>query len=342
MSQTQTNELLLQVKKIKKYFPVRRGVLKRIVGWVQAVEDVSFLIRKGETLGLVGESGCGKTTVLRTIVQAIKPTSGEILFERNGNFVDIAQIEEKGLEEVRKEIRMVFQDPESSLNPRMTLRDIIGEPLVINKVVKSRKALNKAVCDLMVKVDLNPDYLERYPYAFSGGQRQRVGIARALALNPRLLLADEPTSALDVSVQAQILNLLLKLQGDMNLSILFVTHDLSVVRHISDRIVVMYLGQIVEIAETRKIFARPRHPYTQALFSAVPQPNPHKRLHRIMLKGDIPDIVVRPSGCAFHPRCQYAQSICQEKQPQLVSLEGSHHKVACHFAKNLKLKSEAE
>lgn len=342
MSQTQTNKFLLQVKGLKVYFPIRRGVLKRVVGWVHAVEDVSFTIRQGETLGLVGESGCGKTTILRTIVRCIEPTGGEVLYAKNGSFVDIAKLEKEELRDMRKEIRMVFQDPESSLNPRMTLRDIIAEPLLINKMVKSRKALNKAVGDLMVKVDLNPEYLERYPYAFSGGQRQRIGIARALGLNPGLLLADEPTSALDVSVQAQILNLLMKLQKDMNLSILFVTHDLSVVRHVSDRIAVMYLGQIVEIAKTKEIFTRPYHPYTEALFSAIPQPNPHKRLDRIMLKGDIPDVAVRPPGCSFHPRCQYAQSICKESQPQLVALGKNNHKVACHFAKDLKLKGEAE
>ena len=333
MVQTQMSEIILQVEGLKKYFPIRRGVLRRVVGWVHAVEGISFSIRKGQTLGLVGESGCGKTTVLRTIVRGIDPTDGKILFRKNGKFIDIAQMKKEELSEIRKETRMIFQDPESSLNPRMTLRNIIGEPLVINKVVKSKKALNRAVQELMMSVGLNPEYLERYPYAFSGGQRQRIGIARALALHPKLLLADEPTSALDVSVQAQILNLLLKLQKDMNLSILFVTHDLSVVQHISDKVAVMYLGQVVEIAETREIFARPCHPYTEALFSAIPQPDPHKRLHRIMLKGDVPDIAARPSGCAFHPRCQYAQSICQEKQPQLSSLKGSYHQIACHYPK---------
>ncbi len=339
MSQIQTNKTLLEVKDLKKYFPIRKGVLKRVVGWVPAVDGISFTLSKGETLGMIGESGCGKTTAIRAIIRAIEPTSGNVLFERDGNLVDITKLGKDKLREVWQEIRMIFQDPESSLNPRMTVRDIIAEPLIINKMVKGgKKAIEKVLQDLMVMVEMDPDYLGRYPYAFSGGQRQRIGLARALALNPKLIFLDEPTSALDVSVQAQILNLLLGMQKKKNLSFIFVTHDLSVARHVSDKLAVMYLGQFVEIGKTKEIFVRPSHPYTQALLSAIP--DPHQPFHQIILKGEIPDPANRPSGCPFHPRCLYAQAICQKDIPKLALIEGSDHKVACHFTGNLKLKSD--
>ncbi len=328
MSQTQTDKTLLEVKDLKKYFSIRRGIFKRVVGWVPAVDGISFTLSKGETLGMIGESGCGKTTAIRAIIHAIEPTSGKVLFERDGNLVDITKMEKEELREVWQKIRMIFQDPESSLNPRMTVRQIIAEPLVVNKVVRGR-AMEKVLQDLMLMVEMDPDYLGRYPYAFSGGQRQRIGLARALALKPRLILLDEPTSALDVSVQAQILNLLLRMQKEKNLSFIFVTHDLSVARHVSDKLVVMYLGQFVEIGKTKELFAKPFHPYTQALLSAIP--DPHQPFHRIMLRGEIPDPANRPSGCPFHPRCLYAKPICQKDVPKLVLIEGSDHKVACHF-----------
>lgn len=341
MSQIQTNNTLLEVKDLKKYFPIRKGVFKRVVGWVPAVDGISFTLSKGETLGMIGESGCGKTTAIRAIIRAIEPTSGEVLFERNGNLVDITKLGKEKLREVWQEIRMIFQDPESSLNPRMTVRDIIAEPLIINKMVKGgKKAIEKVLQDLMVMVEMDPDYLGRYPYAFSGGQRQRIGLARALALNPKLIFLDEPTSALDVSVQAQILNLLLGMQKKKNLSFIFVTHDLSVARHVSDKLAVMYLGQFVEIGKTKELFARPSHPYTQALLSAIP--DPHQPFHQIILKGEIPDPANRPSGCPFHPRCLHAKPICQKDIPKLVFIEGSDHKVACHFAGHLKLRSDGK
>ncbi len=335
MSQTQTNKTLLEVKDLKKYFPIRRGIFKRVVGWVPAVDGISFTLSKGEILGMIGESGCGKTTAIRAIIRATEPTSGKVLFERDGNLVDITKLEKEELREVWQKIRMIFQDPESSLNPRMTVRQIIAEPLLVNKVVRGgKKAIDKVLQDLMLMVEMDPDYLGRYPYAFSGGQRQRIGLARALALKPKLILLDEPTSALDVSVQAQILNLLLEMQKKKNLSFIFVTHDLSVARHVSDKLVVMYLGQFVEIGKTKELFASPSHPYTQALISAIPDPGAHRTRH-LMLKGEIPDPANRPPGCPFHPRCSYAKAMCREEAPTLASLDGSDHRVACHLAGNL-------
>ncbi len=339
MSQTQTiKRVLLEVKDLKKYFPIRRGIFRRIVGWIPAVDGISFTLYEGEILGLVGESGCGKTTAIRAIIQAIKPTSGKISFRRDDNLIDITNLKKKELKGVWRKMRMIFQDPDSSLNPRMTIRNIIVEPLIINDVVKGKKKMDRIVLNLMAKVGLNSEYLQFYPHALSGGQRQRVGIARVLALNPKLVFADEPTSALDVSVQSQILNLLLKMQEDMNLSFIFVTHDLRVVRHISDTLAIMYLGQIVEIGKTNKVFANPLHPYTQALISAIPDPDPHRPRHRIILRGEVPDPASRPSGCPFHPRCSYSEAICQKEAPKLMSIDGSNHKVACGLVKALETK----
>ena len=330
------NGVLLEVKGLKKYFPIRRGVFKRVVGWVRAVDDISFSIGKRETLGLVGESGCGKTTAIRSVIRVLDPTEGKVFFHRENEVIDLAGLDRKRLKELRREIRMIFQDPDSSLNPRVTIRDIIGEPLLVNKVARG-KELDRRVQDLMGMVGLDPAHLRRYPHAFSGGQRQRIVIARALALSPKLVLADEPTSALDVSVQGQILNLLLQLQRDLGLSYLFISHDLSVIRHISDRIAVMYVGRIVEMAATTDLFARPMHPYSEALLSAVPQPHPHRKAKKIVLEGDVADPSNRPSGCPFHPRCKYVQTICKEEEPPLREVGGKGHLVSCHFAGELEL-----
>ena len=341
MSDEQEDDFLLDVKNLKKYFPIRRGIFRRNVGWIRAVDDVSFRVRKGETLGLVGESGSGKTTVLRLLVRALEPTGGEVLFRDNGRLINIPAADKNELRNVRRKMRMIFQDPESSLNPRMTVRRIIGEPLVVNEKLKAG-ALEDRVKELMAIVDLKPEQLNRYPYAFSGGQRQRIGLARALALSPVLLLADEPTSALDVSVQAQILNLLLDLQKGFDLTVIFVTHDLSVIRHVSDRVSVMYLGHFVEIGDRKEIFERPFHPYTEALFSGIPQPNPYRPLKRIILEGEIPDISKIPKGCPFHPRCSYRQPLCQSEYPVLKPVGESGREAACHFSGELELKGESE
>ena len=324
-------DLLLQVKGLCKYFPIRKGFLRKAVGQVRAVDDVSFSIRRGETLSLVGESGCGKTTTARCIVHAYPPTSGEILFRAStGAVVDIARASERQMRPLRRDVQMIFQDPFSSLNPRMTLLDIIGEPLLVNGV-GSRAERTARVAELLKLVGLRPEYLRRYPHAFSGGQRQRIGIARALALNPSLIVADEPVSALDVSVQAQILNLLLRLQQQLGLTYLFVAHDLSVVKHISDRVAVMYVGRIVELADSAALFASPLHPYTEALLSAVPAPDPGARSRRIVLQGDVADPSNPPSGCYFHPRCRYASDVCSQKAPELRELAPGHL-VSCHRA----------
>jgi len=320
---------LLQVKDLKKHFPVGKHVL------VKAVDGVTFHVHEGECLGLVGESGSGKTTVGRSILRAIKPTSGQALFCVDDKVTDIAKVGHSELKELRRHMQMIFQDPYSSLNPRMTILDIVGEPLLVNGM-RNRKEREARVSDLLVKVGLKQEYLRRYPHAFSGGQRQRIGIARALALNPKLVVADEPVSALDVSVQAQILNLLGDLQQELGLTYLFIAHDLSVVRHICDRVAVMYVGKLVETAETDSLFRLPKHPYTEALLSAVPVPDPRKKTRRILLQGEVADPGNPPPGCVFHPRCRYAQDICTTKEPDLLEVGDGRHS-RCHFAKELTL-----
>jgi oligopeptide/dipeptide ABC transporter ATP-binding protein len=327
---------VLEVENLKKHFPIRRGFLRRVVGAVKAVDGVDLTIKRGETLSLVGESGCGKTTVSRCIVRALKPTSGAIRFRSSdGPYIDVARLDRRGLAPTRQHMQMIFQDPFSSLNPRMMVGDIIGEPLLVNGVgtAESRRA---RVGELLDLVKLPKAYLNRFPHAFSGGQRQRIGIARALALNPSLVVADEPVSALDVSVQAQIVNLMLELQERLGLSYLFVAHDLSVVKHMSDRVAVMYVGRIVEEAPTDKLFDTPRHPYTEALLSAVPKPDPKRRTERIILKGEVADPANAPSGCHFHPRCRYATERCKVDVP-VVQMIAPNHKVACHHAATLSL-----
>jgi peptide/nickel transport system ATP-binding protein len=328
---------LLEVRDLQKLFPIRRGFLRRVVGQVRAVDGVTFHVERGETLALVGESGCGKTTTSRCVLRAVTPTAGQILFRTaEGPVLDVATLPRRQLRPLRRQMQMIFQDPFSSLNPRRTLLDIVAEPLVANRV-GSRAERVERVAELLRLVGLRPEYMRRYPHAFSGGQRQRVGIARALALNPRLVVADEPVSALDVSVQAQILNLMLDLQAQLGLTYLFVAHDLSVVKHVSDRVAVMYVGQIVELAETEALFTAPRHPYTEALLSAVPKPDPRLRAQRIVLEGDVADAANPPAGCYFHPRCAYAVERCRVETPRLEPVEPGHL-VACHRARELGLR----
>jgi peptide/nickel transport system ATP-binding protein len=328
-------ENLLEVIGLKKYFPIQKGFFRKVVGQVKAVDDVSFSINQGETVGLVGESGCGKTTTGRLILRAIQPTSGEIIFHNSNGSVNLHEVSEHELKEHRRHMQLIFQDPYSSLNPRMTVLEIIGEPLLVNDVAKG-KALEKHVAELMELVGLDSKYLRRYPHAFSGGQRQRIGIARALALKPELVIADEPVSALDVSIQAQTLNLLKELQDQFNLTYLFISHDLSVVKFIADRVAVMYVGQIVEIAETEKLFKTPKHPYTEALLAAVPRITKEKKNEKIYLTGDVADPANPPKGCYFHPRCRYSAEQCKTELAALREVENGHL-VRCHLAENLKL-----
>jgi len=323
------------VSELKKYFPIVSGFFNKVVGQVRAVDGVSFSLFEGECLGLVGESGSGKTTVGRTLLRAYKPTDGEIRFHHDGEEVDIARASEDQLKTLRRHMQMIFQDPYASLNPRMTVFDIIGEPLMIHGV-KNRTERETRVRELMQQVGLNPQHLLRYPHAFSGGQRQRIGVARALSLNPRLIVADEPVSALDVSVQAQILNLLQKLRRDLGLTYLFIAHDLSVVRHIADRVAVMYVGKIVEMAPVDRLYAQPAHPYTEALLAAAPPPDPARREAPLLLPGEVADPSAPPPGCPFHPRCRHAQETCRSEVPALREIAPGHQ-VSCHLADELNL-----
>ena len=333
---TDTNgksEVLFEIEDLRTYFPIKKGIWRKVVGHVKAVDGVSMTLHRGETLGLVGESGCGKTTTGRSMIRLIEPTDGRVTFHHDGRAIDLRSLEKEELRELRRYLQYIFQDPFSSLNPRMTVFDIVSEPLVINQIA-SGSELEGRVEQLLVRVGLRPDHLRRYPHAFSGGQRQRIGIARALALTPRLIIADEPVSALDVSVQAQVINLMEELQEEFDLTYLFVAHDLSVVEHISDRVAVMYLGQIVEITGADQLYERPLHPYTVALMSAVPVADPDHQMHRVPLEGDVPDPADAPSGCKFHPRCAYAQDICKTDVPSLKEIELGHE-ASCHFAGEL-------
>src|SRR5262245_58093849 len=332
----ESSKPLLQVRSLQKLFPVTAGVFRRTVGQVRAVDDVTFDVHEGETLGLVGESGCGKTTTSRCILRAIEPTAGQILFRRmQGEIVDLASMSREQLRPLRAEIQLIFQDPFGSLNPRMTLFDNVGEPLLVNGLGNRRRRMER-VADLLRLVGLRPEFMHRFPHAFSGGQRQRIGIARALATEPRLIVADEPVSALDVSVQAQVLNLLLELQGRLRLTYLFVAHDLSVVKHISNRVAVMYVGQLVETAPAATIFRRPRHPYTAALMRAVPVPDPRVASGDVALKGEVASPANPPSGCYFHPRCPFAVERCRTEPPALRELAPDHF-ARCHLADELSL-----
>ncbi|HXG21973.1 MAG TPA: dipeptide ABC transporter ATP-binding protein [Methylomirabilota bacterium] len=314
---------LVEVRNLKKYFPVRSGVFSRISAWVKAVDDVSFTVYPGETVGLVGESGCGKTTVGRAILRLIEPTAGEVRFAGE----DLLKMNAARLRQARRRMQMIFQDPYSSLNPRMTVGDMIGEPLRVHGLVKGAE-LDRRVHALLDRVGLSPSYESRYPHEFSGGQRQRIGIARALALNPQFIVCDEPVSALDVSIQAQILNLLQDLQQEFGLSYLFISHDLNVVEHIADRVAVMYLGRLVEVAPVDELFRNPRHPYTMALMSANPIPDPTVRTRRILLTGDVPSPLNPPSGCHFHTRCPYVMPRCREQYPPAYE-QSETHSVKC-------------
>ncbi len=325
---------LLDVRGLRKFFPITKGFFQRVTGHVRAVDGVDFTLDEGETLGLVGESGCGKTTASRCILRAIDPTGGEIRYRtRAGQVVDLAALRPAELQPLRNEVQMIFQDPFGSLNPRMTLLDNVGEPLLVNGM-RSRRERADRVAELLRLVGLRPEFMHRFPHAFSGGQRQRIGIARALATHPRLVVADEPVSALDVSVQAQVLNLLLELQVQFRLTFLFVAHDLSVVRHISDRIAVMYVGQLVELAPTEALFRRPRHPYTAALMRAVPVADPRVTSSDGILGGEVPSPAAPPGGCYFHPRCRFAEARCRQEAPALRAVAPGHV-ARCHFAEQM-------
>ncbi|MCB8945437.1 MAG: ATP-binding cassette domain-containing protein [Ardenticatenaceae bacterium] len=339
------NKVILEVKGLKKYFPITGGMMRRVVGYVKAVDDVNFFVREGETLGLVGESGCGKTTAGRAVMRLYEPTDGTIRFKSRAlsssgqpEWINLRDLNREQLKAVYQDISMIFQDPIGSLNPRMTVYDIITEPLLIhNKVGPDTE---EHVIRLLQRVGLRGEHIRRYPHEFSGGQRQRIGIARSLALNPQLIICDEPVSALDVSVQAQTLNLMNDLKEDFNLAYIFVAHDLSVVQHISDRVAVMYVGRIAEMAESIELYSQPLHPYTEALMSSVPRPNPRAKKERIIMEGDVADPGNPPPGCLFHPRCRYVQDRCKTEVPELREIKPDHY-AACHFAGELELKGVA-
>ena len=334
------SKTLVDVRDLKMHFPLTRGIIfQRVVGHVRAVDGVSFSIERGQTLGLVGESGSGKTTIGRTIVRLYKPTGGQVLF----GDTDLAKLGGEELRQIRRRVQMVFQDPFASLNPRYTIGSLIAEPMHVYNIGSSSEIREKTA-ELLSVVGLRAEYIDRYPHEFSGGQRQRIAVARALAINPEFVIADEPVSALDVSVRAQVLNLLQRLQKQFDLTYLFVSHDLSVVRHVADRIAVMYLGKIVELSDRDELYTAPKHPYTQALLSAVPIPDPkvEKRRQRVILSGDLPSPINIPSGCRFHTRCPMAQQICREVEPAFEAKEGREHYAACHFSEEVSLVTKRE
>ena len=326
-------EVIFEIKNLQTWFPIKKGFMKKTVGHVKAVDDVSLKVYKGETLGIVGESGCGKSTFGKSIMCLERPTGGQVLFNYGGEFKDITKFNKEEMFEFRKKVQMVFQDPYSALNPKKKIYTSFEEPLKVHGI-SSQEEREKMMSDVLKMVNIQPDYLMRYPHEFSGGQRQRLCIARALEVHPEVLVCDEPVSALDVSIQAQVLNLMKEIQKDMNLTYLFIAHDLSVVQYMSDRIVVMYLGKVVEIADSKALYDEPLHPYTQALLSAIPVPDIHKTKRRQILEGEVPSPINKPSGCAFHNRCPKCMDICKTEDPALYNYDGKDHCVACHLYRN--------